>query len=273
VFNRGLVFIGLLLVSLLRGPASASEGSPGSAGEDPAPTDRYDYERYSRLAGPLTEAPPGKPYRVRFRRLDRAHPVRSSLLVFAARMFVGGFLVWLMLPTHWPTATEEGVVFAGSVVMTATTAIIGCLAFVNVATLCRATMLARDPVPVHPESGRRVAFITTIVPSAEPPELVRPTLEAALQIDYDGPLDVWLLDEGDDDAVKQMCAELGVHHFTRRGIERWNQRAGAFKAKTKARELQRLARRPRRSLRLLPRRRSGPRAGSELRRALPRLLP
>jgi cellulose synthase/poly-beta-1,6-N-acetylglucosamine synthase-like glycosyltransferase len=159
--------------------------------------------------------------------------VRSALLVLAALLFVGGFLVWLMLPSHWPAGSETPAVRLASIVMTATTGVIGWFAFLNVATLCRATLLARDPIPVHPEPARRVAFLTTIVPSAEPPELVRPTLEAALRIDYAGTIDVWLLDEGDDPAVKEMCAELGVRHFSRRGIERWNQPAGAFKARSK----------------------------------------
>jgi cellulose synthase/poly-beta-1,6-N-acetylglucosamine synthase-like glycosyltransferase len=192
----------------------------------------YDYERHSRLAGPLTEAPTEGPYRVQFRRPDRSRPVRSFLLVSTALLFVGGFFAWMMLPSHWPSDTH-GPVLIGSIVMTATTGIIGWFAFLNVATLCRATLLARDPIPVRPEPGRRVAFVTTIVPSAEPPELVRPTLEAALQIDYAGTLDVWLLDEGDDDEVKEMCAELGVRHFTRRGIERWNRPDSGFKAKSK----------------------------------------
>jgi len=78
-----------------------------------------------------------------------------------------------------------------------------------------------------------VAFLTTIVPNAEPLELVRPTLEAALKIRHAGQLDVWLLDEGDDPDVKRMCAELGVNHFSRRGVERWNQATGGHRAKSK----------------------------------------
>ena len=192
----------------------------------------YDYERRSRIAGPLTDPPAGR-YRVQFRRLDKARPVLASLLVLAALLFVGGFLVWLMLPSHWPTDSKGMVVYVASLCMTATTAVIGGFAFLNVATLCRATLLARDPVPVQAQPGQRVAFLTTIVPSKEPLELVRPTLEAALQIDYAGVLDVWLLDEGDDDAVKRMCAELGVRHFTRAGLPRWNQSSGPFKANSK----------------------------------------
>jgi cellulose synthase/poly-beta-1,6-N-acetylglucosamine synthase-like glycosyltransferase len=193
---------------------------------------RYDYERRSRLAGPLTEPPFGR-YRVQFRRLDNSRPMLASLLVLAALLFVGGFLVWLMLPSHWPTDSKGSAVYAASIVMTGSTAVIGVFAFLNVATLCRATVLARDPVPVKALPGQRVAFLTTIVPAKEPPELVRPTLEAALGIRYAGRLDVWLLDEGDDDEVRQMCAELGVHHFSRRGVPAWIQPSGAFKAKSK----------------------------------------
>jgi cellulose synthase/poly-beta-1,6-N-acetylglucosamine synthase-like glycosyltransferase len=193
----------------------------------------YDYERRSQVAGPLAEPPADDPYRVQFRRLEGSRPVRSTLLVLAALVFVGGFLVWLLLPSHWPEWGENTVVNVASVVMTVTTGVIGLFAFLNVATLCRATLLARDPVPVRPPGGQKVAFLTTIVPQAESLELVRPTLEAARKIRHDGRLDVWLLDEGDDDDVKRMCAELGVNHFSRRGVERWNQPSGANKAKTK----------------------------------------
>ncbi|MBA3262879.1 MAG: glycosyltransferase, partial [Thermoleophilaceae bacterium] len=193
----------------------------------------YDYERHSQIAGPLTEPPASGPYRVQFRRLEGAQPVRSTLLVLIALLFVGGFLVWLMLPGHWPRMGDDVLVNVASIIVTATTGIIGWFAFLNVGTLCRATLLARDPVPVRPPDGQRVAFLTTIVPQAESLELVRPTLEAALKIRHNGRLDVWLLDEGDDPDVKRMCAELGVNHFSRRGVERWNQPTGNNRAKSK----------------------------------------
>jgi cellulose synthase/poly-beta-1,6-N-acetylglucosamine synthase-like glycosyltransferase len=193
----------------------------------------YDYERYSQIAGPLAEPPEGGRYRVQFRRLDGSQPVRSTLLVLFALLFVGGFLAWLMLPSHWPRSTDDLAVNVASIVVTATTGIIGWFAFLNVATLCRATVLARDPVPVRPQRGQRVAFLTTIVPEAESLELLRPTLEAARRIRHDGQLDVWLLDEGDDPDVKRMCAELGVNHFSRRGVERWNRPKGPNRARTK----------------------------------------
>jgi cellulose synthase/poly-beta-1,6-N-acetylglucosamine synthase-like glycosyltransferase len=193
----------------------------------------YDYERHSEVAGPLVEPPADGQYRVQFRRLEGSRPVLSTLLVLIALLFVGGFLVWLMLPGHWPRSGDDLLVNVASIVVTATTGIIGWFAFLNVATLCRATLVARDPVPVRPAPGQRLAFLTTIVPEAESLELVRPTLEAALKIRYSGEFDVWLLDEGDDPDVRRMCAELGVNHFSRRGVERWNQAKGPHRAKSK----------------------------------------
>lgn len=55
-----------------------------------------------------------------------------------------------------------------------------------------------------------------------------------LAVRYEGVKDVYLLDEGDDPACRAMCAELGVRHFTRKGVARWNTAGGTFKARTKA---------------------------------------
>jgi hypothetical protein len=191
------------------------------------------YEPYSRVAGELAAPSRDAPYSVGFRRLHGARPVRSFLLVVAALLLIGGFFVWLMLPEHWPVARGDAVADVASILVTVSTGLIGGLLFLNVMALARATLLARDPVPVVPEPGRRLAFVTTIVPQAEPLETVRPTLEAALRIHHDGPFDVWLLDEGDDDEVKRLCAQLGVRHFSRKGVERWNQPRGRHKARSK----------------------------------------
>jgi cellulose synthase/poly-beta-1,6-N-acetylglucosamine synthase-like glycosyltransferase len=181
----------------------------------------------------VTEPPEDGRYQVRFRRLDGSRPIRSTLLVLAALLLLGGFLVWLMLPSHWPSNEAGPLIKAASILMTVTTGVIGLFALLNLATLCRATLLARDPIPVRAEAGRRVAFVTTIVPSAEPIEMVVPTLEAALRIRYEGEIDVWLLDEGNDPAVRETCARLGVNHFSRRGAACWNTSSGRFKTKSK----------------------------------------
>ncbi|MDP3890039.1 glycosyltransferase [Nocardioides sp.] len=86
------------------------------------------------------------------------------------------------------------------------------------------------PVPI----GSRVAVLTTIVPSSEPVSILEETIPAMLAIRHPEPFDVWILDEGDDPEVRALCAKYGVHHFSRRGIDRYNQPSGPFKARTKA---------------------------------------
>ena len=103
----------------------------------------------------------------------------------------------------------------------------------NVLTVSRACLAARDPIPVEPDTSLRVAFLTTIVPGKEPIEMAERTLRAAKEIVYDGTFDVWLLDEGDSDEVKAMCERLGVHHFTRKGRGHLEFDTGIFASKTK----------------------------------------
>jgi cellulose synthase/poly-beta-1,6-N-acetylglucosamine synthase-like glycosyltransferase len=158
--------------------------------------------------------------------------LRAWLLVSAALLFEVLFLAFLLRPAHHPDFTGDWqsvlvVCLIGSI------AVIEVLRLVNVLTLALATLNASDPVPLTPLTGRRLAFITTIVPSKEPIEMVRATLEAAVAVRYEGTFDVWLLDEGDDPAVRAMCAELGVRHFTRKGVPHWNQPTGRNKARTK----------------------------------------
>ena len=193
----------------------------------------YDYRGYSELSGELREPRQDAPYRVEFTRLGDDRPLRTSLLVTLALAVVGGFLVFVMWPSHWPAGAKTTLLSIASAVMTLNTGLIGLFLLVNVTTIGRASLAARNPVPVSPKPGSRLAFVTTIVPDREPLELVRRTLEAALLIKHSGPLDVWLLDEGGERCVRQMCEELGVRHFSRRGIERYNRPAGAFKARSK----------------------------------------
>ncbi|GIF14528.1 glycosyltransferase family 2 protein [Actinoplanes teichomyceticus] len=182
----------------------------------------YDYDSFSRLAGPADPAPPG-PYRVRLRRLTRHRRTRGLLIAVLAFTVEATFAGWLL--TRADPAGGLGPA------MVATIALIELFRLINVATLGLATLRARDPVPVPPDPGLRVAFLTTIVPGKEPVAMVERTLRAAGRIR--GDLDVWLLDEGDDDRVRAMCASAGVRHFSRRGVARWNTEAGAFKARTK----------------------------------------
>jgi cellulose synthase/poly-beta-1,6-N-acetylglucosamine synthase-like glycosyltransferase len=193
---------------------------------------RFDYERFATLTGPLTEPGSGVP-QVAYRRPPRASPLRQIVGAGAVLTIQTTFLVWLLLPSHFPILDSSPLLAAASLVMLLSMYLIELFRLVNVGSLCLASALARDPVPMVPEAGTRVAFITTIVPSSEPIAVVRPTLEAARRVRHQGVIDVWLLDEGDDPDVRAMCIELGVHHFTRHGVERWNLSHGPFKARTK----------------------------------------
>ncbi|MCW2809833.1 MAG: putative glycosyl transferase [Friedmanniella sp.] len=95
-------------------------------------------------------------------------------------------------------------------------------------------LAAADPVATTPAPGLRVAALTTIVPAVEPIDLVRRTLVALGEMAYEGPVDVWVLDEGGDPAVRAMAASLGVRYFTRHGRPELNTTAGRFRARTKA---------------------------------------
>ena len=192
----------------------------------------YDYDGFSRIAGPAEPVPEGR-YRVQLRPLSRRRPVRSVLIALFAFAFEATFFGWLLSSIEVPDRRMHGVLFAATVFMIGATALIELFRLVNVVTLCLATLWARDPVPVPPQQRLRVAFLTTIVPGKEPIEMVERTLSAALRVRHGGRYDVWLLDEGNDPDVKAVCARLGVHHFSRKGVDRYNTAAGAFKAKTK----------------------------------------
>ncbi|MFI2200711.1 glycosyltransferase family 2 protein [Streptomyces sp. NPDC020192] len=198
---------------------------------------RYDYEHYSRLAGPLTQPDPTKPYRVQYRSLlsQEPHRIRAALMLGAAPVLSLVLLFWLLRPAHWTQRDYPAYDFLPTLdtVMLVSIGLIEFFRCMNVLSNAHATLVARDPVPVVPETGTRVAFITTVVPGKEPLEMVTKTLQAAVRLRHRGLLHVWLLDEGDAPAVKEVCARLGVHHFSRKGVEKWNRPKGPHRAKTK----------------------------------------
>jgi cellulose synthase (UDP-forming) len=90
----------------------------------------------------------------------------------------------------------------------------------------------RRPVEVAAPAGMSVSMITLCVPAHESLQVIREQLEALAAVDY--PHDSWVLDEGGSPDVEALAQECGVRYFTRRGVERWNQPAPPFQAKTKA---------------------------------------
>ncbi|MDX2648604.1 cellulose synthase catalytic subunit [Streptomyces sp. PA03-1a] len=218
-------------------PVIPRRSRPGPYRPEPgAVAPRYDYEHYSRLAGPLTEPEPGVPYRVKYRSLlaEEPHRIRAALLLGAAPVLSAVLLAWLMQPAHWTRREHApGWLVAADAVMLISIGLIELFRLINVTSNAHATLVARDPVPVVPEKGSKVAFVTTFVPGKEPLAMVRATLEAAVRLRHRGTLHIWLLDEGDDPDVKSLCERLNVRHFTRKGVERWNRPSGAFRARTK----------------------------------------
>lgn len=196
---------------------------------------RRAYADAAYTAGPLDFS--GDP-RVRFRRI--ASPSQRLVLTLLALLNAATaivFIGWLLQPSHVPGA---GVIGLGGwklavartsfcvVIAVETTRLVQ-----NFAVWVFAWAM-KDPVPKAPVAGLRVALLTTIVPSKEPIHVVEQTLRAMREIRYRGKVDVWILDEGDDPAVKAMAARLGVNHFSRKGIAKYNRPSGPYRAKTKA---------------------------------------
>ncbi|MEY9839013.1 glycosyltransferase family 2 protein [Streptacidiphilus sp. EB103A] len=217
--------------------SAAAEVSTGPPTTDRAATPVYDYARYSHLAGPVTEPAADRPYRVEYRsllsRTDKR--IRLWVMMLLAPLAELALLVWMLLPQNWsqrPFDPRTWLRVMDKVVL-GTIVLIETFRLLQIVSNVHGTLFARDPVPVRPETGTRVAFVTACVPGKEPIAMVRTTLAAARRIRHSGTVDVWLLDEGDQPEMRALCEELGVRHFSRKGVERWNQRKGHFRARTK----------------------------------------
>ncbi|WP_319458387.1 glycosyltransferase family 2 protein [Micromonospora sp. RTP1Z1] len=198
---------------------------------------RLAYAKCGATAGPLV-APRHPQAAVEFRHVaSPAARLVLTLLVLVNSAAGLLFLGWLLLPQHVP---GSGVMGLGGWETIA--ARIGFCVVVGVELIRLAQNVvvwvfafhAKDPVPVDPPVGLRVALLTTIVPSKEPLDVVERTLRRLREIVYCGRVDVWILDEGDDPAVREIAARLGVHHFSRKDQPRYNQPSGEFRARTKS---------------------------------------
>ena len=89
----------------------------------------------------------------------------------------------------------------------------------------------KHPLYIPPQPNMRVAYLTAFVPGSEPYSLLEQSLEAMVSVEY--PHDTWLLDEGNDDVAKEICARLGVKHYSRKGKDQFNTVSGHFMHKTK----------------------------------------
>lgn len=89
----------------------------------------------------------------------------------------------------------------------------------------------RKPRPLEARPGWKVGVVTTIVPDIEPLCLLENTLEALVALDY--PHDTWVLDEGDDERVKELCLKRGAFHFSRKHRSQYQTESGCFRKATK----------------------------------------
>ena len=193
------------------------------------------YVASATIVGPVDHS---RDPRVSFRRVaSPGERVALTCLVLLNAMTATLFIGWLLLPGHIPGA---GVVGLGdwkiAVARIAFCVVVGVevIRLVQNFAVWVFAFNAQDPVPKALPAGWRVAMLTTIVPSKEPLHVVERTLQAMTQVTYRGQVDVWILDEGDDPAVKAMAARLGVYHFSRKGLPHFNTNDGPFRAKTKS---------------------------------------
>lgn len=87
------------------------------------------------------------------------------------------------------------------------------------------------PLPMKPEQGLKVAFLTAFVPGTEPLDMLEKTLKAMVEVEY--PHDTWLLDEGNNEDAKRLCKQYNVKHYSRKGIDKYNLPHGPYMVKTK----------------------------------------
>jgi cellulose synthase (UDP-forming) len=93
-------------------------------------------------------------------------------------------------------------------------------------------MKAKNPPRRIAPKNKKVAVISLCVPSKESIDIVEKQLKAMSEITY--PHDSWILDEGNSKQIKILAKKYGVKHFSRKGIEKYNQSIPPFQQKTKA---------------------------------------
>jgi cellulose synthase (UDP-forming) len=208
---------------------------PDGAAQDGAVERRATGKLYGRTATEIAGALQPTTDVVAYRRVLNPRQHRLMLAVAGAHIALAVMLVvYLMVPGNLPRLRSgehvgNTVMIVGLLLMIMLQLIVGLRTWVLAFFAARAC----DPLPMPPAPGLRVAVLTTIVPGKEPIELVMTTLRAMKRVRHDGVLDVWLLDEGDDEEVRRGCEEIGVRHFSRKGHPGWNQPSGQFKARTK----------------------------------------
>lgn len=182
----------------------------------------------------VTSTPPRVTYR---KGMSRREAFVFALLLAAALALTVRYAIWWFdtdnLPHNevpGPTWLDPVAIYLPFIALT----LLEALRVLQMGVLWLFASIMRIATPMPVLRGARIAILTTIVPSSEPVEILEQTIPAMLAVRHPDPFDVWILDEGDDPEVRAICAKYGVHHFSRKGIARYNQPSGPFKERTKA---------------------------------------
>ncbi len=89
----------------------------------------------------------------------------------------------------------------------------------------------RRPRPMPVREGWRVGVATTFVPGAESMEMLEETLAALVALEY--PHETWVLDEEDNEQVRELCCRLGACHFSRKRMPHYQAESGTFQSRSK----------------------------------------
>jgi cellulose synthase/poly-beta-1,6-N-acetylglucosamine synthase-like glycosyltransferase/beta-mannanase len=154
-----------------------------------------------------------------------------ALLVFSTCYFIARYFLWWIQAPHVPTNFSPSLHVLDYVLFFLLSFVVFIGPLLRISTWF-ALWHMKKPVPMSPPPGLRVAFLTCYVPGKEPLEMLENTLIAMRDVSY--PHDTWVLDEGDSSEVKLLCQRLGVSHFSRKGIEKYNGEKGLYRTKTKA---------------------------------------
>lgn len=161
---------------------------------------------------------------------SRSEKIAYLFLLSEGFMILTLFFVWWFNPAHIPS-NFAGFAHVIDIALFVLVSYVVWYEIVNQILSWYVAGQAANPIPVAPKDGLRVAFLTAFVPDKEPYEVLENTLKNMVYCDY--PHDTWILDEGNDNKVKEICEKYGVKHYTRKDIEKYNLPVGPFKAKTK----------------------------------------
>jgi hypothetical protein len=207
---------------------SAGEPPSGKSTDNPATgataaAERSSRDRLNLRAGfayiTLPETPatprPARPVTLR-----HVVPVRARVTLTLLASLTSAtslvFMGWMLLPAHVP---GPGVIGFGSWQLTMSRASLCLVVALELRRLTQNLALsafalrAKDPVQMEAPADLRVALVTTIPPGPERTDLARRALRSLTDIVYRGPVDTWVIDKGDDPAVRALAERLGFAHF------------------------------------------------------------